>query len=101
MHDVVIIGGGINGLVAGCVLARRRKSVLILERRDRAGGAAAEGEIAPGFRAPRLSHALGPLRSEVVKAVGLGKAGLEMVTPDPALTTLGRDGQLIVFHRDP
>ncbi len=101
MHDVVIVGGGINGLVAGCVLARRRKSVLILERHDLVGGAAAIGEIAPGFRAPRLSHALGPFRAEVAKAAGLGKSGLEFYTPDPALTTLGREGQSIVFHRDP
>jgi phytoene dehydrogenase-like protein len=100
MHDVVVVGAGVNGLVAGCVLARRKRSVVILDRRPTVGGAAAMAEIAPGFRVPRLSHALGPLRPDVARAAGVGRAGLEVITPDPTLTTLGRDGQTIVFHRD-
>src|SRR3954463_15011557 len=40
VYDVVIIGGGHNGLVAAAYLARAGKQVLVLERRDHVGGAA-------------------------------------------------------------
>ena len=101
MPDVIIIGGGVNGLVAGALLARARLSTLILERQPVAGGAAVTGDLAPGFRVPTLSHALGPLHPAVVKALRLDRAGVRLVTPDPSLTTLGEKGRTIVFHRDP
>src|SRR5262245_2034018 len=99
MPDVIIIGGGVNGLVAGAVLARAKKSVVILERRDTTGGAAASIEIAPGFHAPALSHAIGPLNRAVSRHLKLERSGLEVLTPDPALTALGGEHPL-VFHRD-
>jgi len=98
--DVVIIGAGLNGLVAATWLARRKLSVLVLEQRPGPGGAAVSAEFAPGFRAPILSHAFGPIDHEVAHAVRLDRA-VHFVTPDPALTALGRDGRAIVFHRDP
>lgn len=52
MHDadVLIIGAGHNGLAAGIVLARAGLKVMIVEARDRAGGAAKSGELTrPGF----------------------------------------------------
>jgi phytoene dehydrogenase-like protein len=98
--DVVVIGAGLNGLVAGTWLARQRLSVTVLEQRATPGGAATTGEFAPGFRAPTLSHAFGPIDREVARAVRLDRAA-QFITPDPALTALGRDGRAIVFHRDP
>ena len=101
MTDVVVIGAGVNGLVAGAHLARQKKSTVIVDRRPVAGGAAITSEFAPGFRAPALSHALGPIHRDVVRALRLDRAKLEFITPDPSLTALGRDGRTIVFHRDP
>jgi phytoene dehydrogenase-like protein len=99
--DVVIIGGGVNGLVAGAWLARRKLKVLILERQSVVGGAAATSELAPGFHVPALSHALGPVHRDVVRALDLDRgAGLELLTPDPALTSLGPNGQIVSFHQD-
>jgi phytoene dehydrogenase-like protein len=100
-YDVVVIGAGVNGLVASALLAKARLSTLVLERHAAPGGAAVTADIAPGFRAPILSHALGPLHPAVVKALRLDRAGLRVISPEPVLTTLGAQGATIVFHRDP
>jgi phytoene dehydrogenase-like protein len=73
---------------------------MVIERQDVAGGAAMTGAIAPGYRVPSISHALGPLSRDVVMGLRLDRAGLEFITPDPALTSLCRDGRALVFHRD-
>ena len=100
MADVVVIGGGLNGLVAAAWLARHKLSTVVLEQRDAAGGAAITAELAPGFQSPTLSHALGPVAREVVRTFHLDRA-VELITPEPALTSLGRHGESVVFHQDP
>jgi phytoene dehydrogenase-like protein len=99
--DVVVIGAGLNGLVAGAYLAGRRRSVVILDQRPIAGGAAITTEFTPGYRVPTLSHSLGPVSRDVVRALHLDRTGLEFRMPEPTLTTLGPNGTSIVFHRDP
>jgi phytoene dehydrogenase-like protein len=101
MTDVVVIGGGINGLVAAIALARRKRSVVLVEQRATPGGAALTAEFAPGYRAPTLSHAIGPLDPDIARSLRLDRAGVEIITPDPALTALGRAGEMLTFHRDP
>jgi phytoene dehydrogenase-like protein len=102
MIDVIIIGGGINGLVAAIALARGKRSVLVLDRRDTVGGAAMTASSPNGFRTPALSHSLGPLSADVVKTLQLGgaRSKLKFLVPDPVLTTLGRAGEAVSFHRD-
>jgi phytoene dehydrogenase-like protein len=99
--DVVIIGGGVNGLVAGAWMASRKLSVTIVEQHPVVGGAAVTTEFVEGFRSPTLSHALGPISRDVIRALRLDRSGIEFLTPDPSLTAIGVDHQAIVFHRDP
>ena len=49
MTDVIVIGAGLNGLVAGAALAKQKLSVIVLDQRPVAGGAAITTEIAPGY----------------------------------------------------
>lgn len=94
---VVVIGAGLNGLVAGCLLSRQKTSVVILDQRPLAGGAAVTTEFAPGFRAPTLGHALGPVDARVFAALGLDVSACGFIRPDPWLTTLGDDGRDVTF----
>jgi len=101
MTDVIIIGAGVNGLVAGGLLAKQKLSVILLDQQPLPGGAAMTTALAPGYLVPTLSHSLGPINRDVVRALRLDRvAGLEFLTPDPALTTLSADGRALVFHRD-
>ena len=101
MIDVIVIGGGLNGLVAAAALAKSKLAVTLLDRRPVLGGACITSELAAGFNVPTLSHALGPVSPDVVKALRLNRAaGLEFMTPDPSLTTIGDDGRTLAFHRD-
>ncbi len=102
--DVLIVGGGHNGLIAAGLLAARGHRVMVIERQPVIGGMAITREFAPGFKAPTLSHAIGPLTRDVTRALKklkFEKAGVQLITPDPALTSLGPSGHTISFHRDP
>ena len=70
-RDVVIIGGGHNGLVTAFYLAKAGLKPLVLERRPQAGGCAITEEFHPGFRCSTLAHATGPVRAEIVSDMKL------------------------------
>lgn len=97
----IVIGAGPNGLVAAFYLARAGLRPLVLERRETIGGSAITREIAPGFRAPALAHAVGPVRRDVLEDMGLLAQGVRLVCPPIASVTPTLDGRALVLARDP
>jgi phytoene dehydrogenase-like protein len=81
MSNVIIIGGGHNGLVAAFYLARAGYKPLVLERRNEVGGGAITTEIHPGFLAPALSHEC-RVEKQIVRDMELGRQGLELLEAD-------------------
>ena len=78
-YDAIVIGGGHNGLVAACYLGKAGKTVLVLERRHVAGGAAISEEFHPGYRNSVASYAFGLMRGEVVRDLELKRRGLQAI----------------------
>ena len=72
-HDVTIIGGGHNGLVAATYLAKAGKSVVILEANPEIGGATQSVQAFPGFDAQlsRYSYLVSLLPDKIVSDLGL------------------------------
>ncbi len=81
-RDIIIVGGGHNGLVTAFYLAKAGFKPLVLERRPQVGGAAITEEFHPGFRCSTLAHSAGPLRADIVRDMQLERHGLKFTTPD-------------------
>ncbi len=99
-RDVIIIGGGHNGLVTAFYLAKAGFKPLVLERRAQTGGAAITEEFSPGFRCSTLAHSAGPLLPEIVSDMQLARHGLKLVTPEVAVTALSPEGRALVLYND-
>jgi phytoene dehydrogenase-like protein len=99
-RDIVIIGGGHNGLVTAFYLAKAGFKPLVLERNAQVGGAAVTDEFHPGFRCSTLAHTAGPLRADVVRDMELEKHGAVFVTPDICVTALSPDGRALSLYQD-
>jgi phytoene dehydrogenase-like protein len=99
-RDVVIIGGGHNGLVTAFYLAKAGFKPLVLERRAQPGGAAITDEFHPSFRCPTLAHVSGPILPEIMRDMQLEKHGLNLITSDIGVVALSPDGRALILYND-
>jgi phytoene dehydrogenase-like protein len=99
-RDIVIIGGGHNGLVTAFYLAKAGFKPLVLERRAQVGGAAVTDQFHPGFRCSTLAHSAGPIRPDILRDMQLEKHGLRLITPETSVTTLSPDGRALSLYQD-
>src|SRR3989442_1401374 len=87
-YDVVVIGGGHNGLVNAAYLARGGKKVLVCERRHVLGGAAVTEEVFPGFKFSVASYVVSLLRPEIIRELDLPRHGMEILPLDGTFTPM-------------
>ena len=87
-YDVVVIGGGHNGLVHAAYLARAGKKVLVCERRHVLGGAAVTEELFPGFKFSVASYVVSLLRPEIIRDLDLPRHGMEILPLDGTFTPM-------------
>ena len=91
--DIVVIGGGHNGLVAAAYLARAGLRTVLLERRPVIGGACVTEELWPGYRVSRAAYVAGLLRPVVVRELDLAARGLRLLRRAPSSFTPLPDGR--------
>ncbi|WP_396641942.1 phytoene desaturase family protein [Microbacterium sp.] len=102
LHDVVIVGGGHNALVAAAYLALAGRSVLLLERLAHVGGAAVSERPWPGVdaRISRYSYLVSLLPASIVRDLGLDitlrRRRISSYTPDPSSPEHG----VLIDHGD-
>ena len=98
--DAIVVGGGHNGLTAAAYLARAGCSVLVLERRERLGGACT---LEQPFSDPRYlvspcAYVVGLLDERVVRELELARRGYRVLLADPNLWCPLPDGRSVALH---
>jgi phytoene dehydrogenase-like protein len=101
-YDAIIIGGGHNGLVAACYLARGKRKVLVLERRYIVGGACVtEERTFPGFKISTAAYVNSLFRPEIVRDLKLKEYGFELIERNPASFSPFLDGRYLMLGGSP
>jgi phytoene dehydrogenase-like protein len=98
-YDVIVVGGGHNGLVNAAYLAKAGLDTLLLERRHLVGGAAITEELHPGFSFTTFSYALSLLRPEIVQELNLVEHGF-MPLAMPSTFAPTEDGDYLFLGKD-
>ncbi|MEP7354686.1 MAG: NAD(P)/FAD-dependent oxidoreductase [Acidobacteriota bacterium] len=98
--DVIIVGGGHNGLVTAAYLAGAGRSVLVLESREMVGGCAVTEEIWPGYRVSTASYLASLMQEKVVSDLDLERHGYIVDAKDPAFFSPFPDGRYMFMWQD-
>ena len=98
--QVLVVGGGHNGLVAACYLAAAGRDVLVLEASDGLGGGSRTEQTVPGalFNTHAAAHNIINM-TRIPAELDLAGAGLDYVEMEPFATGIARDGRVQRFSR--
>ena len=99
-YDVIVVGGGHNGLICANYLAKSGKKVLVLETRDAPGGCAATSEIHPGFKVSSCAQWLDLLNPSVIQELNLKEHGLEFAAENLITIGLNSEGNHVFLSHD-
>jgi len=101
-YDIIVIGSGVNSLVAASVIAKEGKKVLVLESREEIGGLASTNEFAPGFKCNAINDTIKWIDPRVIKKLQIQSQDLELMDMDIKRIALGSgENEQILFHKDP
>jgi phytoene dehydrogenase-like protein len=96
-YDLIVVGGGHNGLVTAAYAARAGLKVLVLERRDVLGGACVTEELWPGFKVSTAAYVNSLLRPEIIRDLELKRHGFKMLPRNPSSFTPFPDGRSLML----
>jgi len=99
-YDAIIVGGGHNGLVTACYLARANWKVAVLERRYIVGGACVSEETFPGYKVSTAAYVNSLFRPEIIRDLHLKDYGFELLERDPSSFSPFLDGRYLMLGPD-
>ncbi len=101
-YDAIVIGGGHNGLVTACYLARAKWKVLVVERRYIVGGACVtEENIFPGYKVSTAAYVNSLFRPEIIRDLHLRDYGFQLLERSPSSFSPFAGGRYLMLGADP
>lgn len=99
-YDAIVIGAGANGLATAALLAKKGRRILVLERRDVAGGTNATEEFHPGYRVSACRDDAGWVPDALARRLQLARHGLHWLPVTAGLVAVSAGGAPVATYPD-